>query len=63
MIASANGDAAHTELAGDVVLVHAVALAQLAVEDQRANVDRDEVTAAGPVDERDRGEPQLVRIR
>ena len=42
-------DAADAEALGDLVLAHAVALAQLAVEDERADVHRDEVTAAPAV--------------
>ena len=52
----AHRDAAHPQLARDVVLVDPVTLAELAVEDQRPHMDRHQVAAAGPVDERHRRE-------
>ena len=55
-------DATHPELLGDLVLANPVALTQLAVEDQGADVDGDELTAAAPVHEGDgrEGVPALA---
>ena len=58
----AHRDAADAESPGDVVLAHAVALTQLTVEDHRADVHRDEIAAAPPVDEGERREALVVEI-
>ena len=58
----AHGDAAHPESLGDLVLAHTIALAQLAVEDHRADVHGDEIATAAPVDERERREALVVGI-
>src|SRR4029453_18905273 len=53
-------DPADAQALRDVVLVDPITLAQLAVEDERAHVDGDEVTAARAVEERDRREAGVV---